>query len=276
MEAQRRWRRLVRARLAETARLSGAPSPAGPAFWEAHARRAGRRRPMTAERSPVVVRAARGAGRAGTVLDVGSGGGRLALPIAAPVGQVTAVDPSPAALSILRREARRRGLDNIRCVAGRWEAVVVNPADVAVCAHVLPLVADAAPFLRRLDGAAARVLLQVSATSFDLLLDPFWRHFHGRARQPAPSYLDAVAVLAELGIDADVDVVEVPFTARHRDLAGAARSYREQLALPDTAEVRAELRRLLRSWLVRRDGALAPPIRTVPAAIISWAGRPGR
>ncbi len=80
-------------------------------------------------------------------------------------------------------------------------------------------------------------------------------------------------MLRELGIEPDVEVVEVRSSYRFADLPAAVRSYREMLVLQDTAAVRAELRSLLSSWLVEDAGVLRPPIRTTPAAIISWAGR---
>jgi hypothetical protein len=65
-------------------------------------------------------------------------------------------------------------------------------------------------------------------------------------------------------------VVEVPARARFDTVAAAVKAYREVLVLPDTAEVRAEMRGLLSSWLVEDEGALRPPARTMPAAIVSW------
>jgi len=80
-----------------------------------------------------------------------------------------------------------------------------------------------------------------------------------------------VAVLKELGVRPEVEVVEVASRTRHKTVAEAARDYREQLIVPDTPEARRERRGLLADWLVPRDGAFGPPLRTTPAAIISWA-----
>jgi SAM-dependent methyltransferase len=272
VEAQRRWRALVRARRAETERLLGAPLDAS--FWDARARRFAAQRLAAPDKDPLLARIRRATRKDGTVLDVGSGPGRFALALAPRVGEVVAVDPSPAMLAILRREARRRGLGNVRCVNTRWEDAEVEPADVVICSYVLPLIEDGGGFLRRLDAATrGRAFVYLNAASFDLLLDPLWRHFHGRPRHPAPTYLDAVAVLRELGIDPDVEVVEVPSSARFRDLERAVASYRDQLLLPGTAAVRRELRSLLAPWLVRREDGLASPVRTLPAAIVSWTRR---
>jgi SAM-dependent methyltransferase len=55
------------------------------------------------------------------ILDIGSGPGVMAIPLAESGARVTAVDPSPAMLDFLRQMAIRRGAPEIRCLAGRWE-----------------------------------------------------------------------------------------------------------------------------------------------------------
>ncbi|MDQ3897141.1 MAG: class I SAM-dependent methyltransferase [Actinomycetota bacterium] len=267
-----RWRKLVRARLGEMERLQPGRGAVGAAFWDSRAKRfASRLSPGTATSDPFYRRLRRATGRRSTVLDVGAGPGRFTLALAPHVAAVTAVDPSGAMLDICRRQARRLGLDNVTCIHARWEDAEVAPADVAFSSYVLPLIADAARFLRKLDAAARqRAFLYLGAFSLDAVMDPLWRHFHGRPRKPGPTYLDAVDVLRELGLSPEVEVVEVPSRARFKNAAEAAKDYRDQLCLPDTPEVRKELRGLLADWLVPRDGALGPPLKSVPAAIVSW------
>jgi SAM-dependent methyltransferase len=257
-------------------RLQPGRGALGAAFWDSRAKRfASRMTVETATTDPLYRRLRRVTARRSTVLDVGAGAGRFALALAPHVAAVTAVDASAAMLDICRRRARRLGLANVECVPGRWEDTDVVPADVAFSSYVLPLVADAPRFLRKLDEASKeRVLIYLGAFSLDAVMDPLWRHFHGRPRKPGPTYLDAVDVLRELGLAPDVEVVEVAGRARFATVAEAARDYREQLCLPDTPDTRRELRSLLSSWLVPRDGALGPPLKTTPAAILSW--RPGR
>lgn len=249
----------------------------GGAFWDKRARRAGKGPMASAGGDPMLPRLRRAVGRSGTstVLDVGSGPGRFALAIAPRVGRVTAVDPSRKMLALLRKRAREAGITNVRTVAGQWQDVEVDPADVVLCCHVLPLIPDVVPFVRKLnDAARRRVMLYVGAYAADAVVDPFWRRFHGSPRKPGASYVDAWAVLEEEGFDVSVEVVEVRTWSRHETLADAVEVYRDQLVLPRTKEVDAELTRLLGPWLQRRDGYLCAPFRTQPAAILSWVPAP--
>lgn len=274
MRASTRWRSLVRGRLAEMEALAPGRGAVGPAFWDARrAKRFAAAVAGTAERDPLLARLRRATNRRSTVLDVGAGPGRFSLALAPRVSAVVAVDSSGAMIDLLARRAKQLKLGNVQGVVGPWPdaAADVAPASVSVCSYVLPLIADAKRFLHALDARTdERAFLYLNAATIDLLTDPLWRHFHGKPRRPGPTYLDAVAVLAELGIEAEVEVVELPTRARHKDVNAAVKSYRDQLLLPDEPAVRRELRRLLGSWLVDDGGQLRPPLRSTPAAIVSW------
>ncbi len=260
----------MQARIEELERLQPGRGGLGADFWNSRARRYAAAVAGTAARDPFLAHVRRATRRGTSLLDVGAGPGRFTLALAPHVRHVVAVDPSEAMLRILRREASRRGLANIDAILGRWQDVEAGSADVAICSYVIPFVADAPTFLRKLDAATReRSFVYMSGISADPN-DHLWRHFHGRPRRPAPSYLDLAAVLEEIGSAPEVTVVEAPTISRYRSLDAAVRSYRDSLLLPDTPEVRRELRALLRAWLVRRGDLLAPPFSTLPGAIVSW------
>lgn len=273
--AATRWRELVQARLAEMERLQPGRGALGAAFWDSRAKRFAKRLPVSSVAGdPLYRRLRKATGRRSTVLDVGAGTGRFTLALAPHVAAVTAVDRSGRMLDVCRRQARTLGLTNVTCTHARWEDAEVEPADVAFSSYVVTLVPDAARFLAKLDAAATqRAFLYLGAYTADAIMDPLWRHFHGTSRKPGPTYLDAVDVLRELGVKPEVEVVEVATRGRFKNVADAAKDYRDQLCLPDTPEIRKELRGLLQHWLIRRGDALAAPLKTLPAAVISW--RPG-
>ncbi len=269
--AARRWATLVRGRRAEVERLVPGRGPGDARYWDQRAERFSARLSRT-DGDPFLSRLRRCTGRRTTVLDVGAGPGRFTLALAPHVAGIVAVDPSVAMLDLLVAEADRRGLTNVSVVEGRWGDVEVAPVDVAFASYVLPIVDDAPTFLAQLDATARRhVFLYLGAFTNDAIVDPLWRHFHGRPRRPGPTWLDAVAVLEEMGIAPAVEVVEVRSRTRFTTLDDAADDHLDLLALPDTPANRHELIGLLSMWLVPAGAGFRLPVATLPAAVIRWS-----
>ena len=274
MRAATRWRRLVTTRLAEMEALKAGQDPTGREFWDSRAHRFAARTRGTAANDPFLARVRRLVQPESHVVDIGCGPGRFALALAPGAGRVTAVDLSPVMLSLVRRQAREHGLRNIRTVTAPWQEAQVPPADVLLCSYVLPLIADAEAFLTKMEATRHSdrgvAFVYMNAMSGEAVTDPLWRHFHGRPRRLAPTYLDALEILGDLGVAAEAEVVEVRTSARFVSVAEAADHYLDMLVLDGDPEVRADLEGLLAGWLVGRPGALRPPLPVVPAAILRW------
>lgn len=270
VDAAQRWSDLVAAR-AEAVRERAASASSSAKFWDRRAATFARRFANTAEHDPLQERLRPWLDVRRSFLDVGCGTGRFSLECAHGVAEVTAVDPSSAMLQILRDEALRRAITNICCVHAKWEEAEVAAADVTLCAHVLPFIEDAAKFLDRLNAfSRKRVFVYMNALGSETP-DPLWRHFHGEPLPPSPTYLDAIEVLRELGIEADVEIVELPRVVRYATIEEALREHEEALALdPDRAP---ELLSILKSWLVSDGTSWRPPFGSLPAAILSWTPR---
>jgi len=274
--AAARWRRLVTDRLEEMERLSPGLGSLSGDFWEGRADRyAASMSPADTVGDPFLRRLRRVTHPSTTAIDVGAGTGRFALPLAPGVAHVTAIDPSEAMLTVLARDAAQLGVRNLTTIHATWEDAGTPGADVVFSAFVLTLVPDARSFVIKLDAAARHhVFLYLGSYCGDAIIDPLWRHFHGTPRAPGPSYLDALAVLHEVGIAPEVKLVEIANRRRFATIDTAVEHYREALLLADTPEIRRELEALLSTWLLGRAGALRSPLRTLPAAIIRWSPRP--
>jgi 2-polyprenyl-3-methyl-5-hydroxy-6-metoxy-1,4-benzoquinol methylase len=101
------------------------------------------------------------ADNAKTFLDVGAGCGTLALPLSRAGKRVTAIDPSPAMLDVLKEEIRKEGLKNIRPVLAAWGEVPIKPHDVIICANVPELLKDSVEFLKGADELARKCVFLV-------------------------------------------------------------------------------------------------------------------
>lgn len=140
---------------------------------------------------------------AGSVLDVGCGGGAASFALADRAGHLTGADQQQDMLDAFAAEATARGLPH-RTVLGRWPgaAAAAGTADVVVCHHVLHNVVDLVPFLEALTAAARRgVVVEMMAQHPMAWLDPLWVRFHDLHRPPPATTDDAVAVLREIGVE---------------------------------------------------------------------------
>jgi SAM-dependent methyltransferase len=198
-----RWREQLEGWAIPPEILAAAPeSPWGfpVGLFRSRARRAGSR-PVT----PSNLEAARHLPPGGSVLDVGAGGGAASLPLAGEAGRLVAVDESPEMVASFLAAAEAAGVP-AEGVEGRWPEVAgrVGPADVVVCHHVLYNVADLAPFAAALTGHARRRVVAELTDRHPLAgLAPLWRRFHDLERPDGPGAGDAVAALAELGLEVD-------------------------------------------------------------------------
>ena len=148
-----------------------------------------------------------------TVLDVGGGAGRYALPLALRCKHVTVVEPSPSMVAQLNEGAREAGIENVSAVEAGWGEAEVEPADLVLCANVVYGVADIEPFLTKLDRSATdRVVVVVFMDAPMSMLSPLWKAVHGEERIELPALPQLLPVLWEMGIFPNVEML--PATPR--------------------------------------------------------------
>ena len=208
-----------------------------------------------------------------SLLDVGAGGGRLALPLALTCRSVTAVEPSPSMCAVLRETADESGIA-VHVVESEWLDAAVGPADVVLCSHVLYVIQNIGPFVRKLESHARReVLVVMFQAAPQSQLYGLWERVHGEPRNSLPSLPQFRDVLDELGADYDVEELP-PDPARGFDSEAEAREMiaRRLYVSPGTAaaeRLRSALDDSLEcghdgTWRIAGSSALQ-------ACIVSWA-----
>ena len=210
-----------------------------------------------------------------SVLDVGAGGGRFALPLATRGARVMAVEPSPAMAEVLRGAAKARGLA-VELVAERWPGPATLSAQVVLCANVAYDVAELAPFVAALDQAAERlVALYLTLTHPVGQIAKLWKTFRGWEPPQGPTYLDAAAVVFEQGIPCNVTLVPTHATLAFADWDALVTFYRKRLGLEPEPERDRRLRAALAPDVEERGGELLVRPRQAWAAVIWWEkGKP--
>ena len=207
-----------------------------------------------------------------TLLDVGAGGGRLALPLALTCRAVTAVEPSPSMAAVLRETARDYDIGNVSIVEAGWLDAAVEPADVALCSHVVYVIEDIGAFVRKLHRSARRLVLVIAFRASPLsYLYGLWEQVHGEKRHALPALPQFLPVLAELGISPEVtDLAEQPprgFDSFEQACATIAR----QLYVAPGTETMTRLERALERALHNPDGIWQ--VRGAPPAqpcLVAW------
>jgi SAM-dependent methyltransferase len=189
-----------------------------------------------------------------TLLDIGAGTGRWAVPLAAAARAVTALDPSPAMLGILERNAAAAGVDNITVVPGGWQDVEVGPHDIVLCSHAMYSSPDLMGFLRMMEGAARRTCaLALRVPSHDGVIGELSERIHGHWHD-SPNFVVAFNILLSAGIYPNV--LMEPETRRWTDEsfeAALARAKRH-LRLGETTEHDATIREVVAQRVTRHEG----------------------
>lgn len=268
------WRKIIQTRAAQMDAAYARLGRTSADFWDRRARSFHRATHERATSDPFYLHLREVVTRRSSLLDVGAGTGRFTVALAPLVEQVIALEPSASMLKYLRAELAALDITNVQTLQMRWEEAPAElHADFVICSHVLYPLLEIEPFLQKLHTASTRACyLYLRATHIDALTAPLWRHFHREERCLPPCYIHVLDVLFEMGIYAQVQVVESPFTLSYPSLQDAEDELIEQLILEDRAETRHELRALLENWLtVSEDGASwqSPPQEMV-SAIVWW------
>ena len=194
------------------------------------------------------------AGVGGSVLDVGAGTGRLAVPLAGRGHRVTAVERDEAAAEVLGEEADRAGV-RITRIVGSWPQVAGNAGkhDVALTAHTVYGVADIGPFVEGMHRASRRaVVVEMTPRHPHSHLNKYFRALHDLERPRRPTVEDLAAVIEEVvGKEPERRWWSAPVSTPFADLTELLAHYRRRLLV--TRERSVEASALLEADVVTTD-----------------------
>lgn len=268
MSAIQQWRAMIEAEHAQSERMRASVPPED--HWQDYAHRF--RVDPYRSGDALLDRLRQEVGPRHTIIDVGAGGGRLALPLALQCQQVVAVEPSPSMASVLLQQAAEYGIDNLSLIQARWGDAQVAPGDIALCVHVLYTIQEVGPFVRKLAAhAREKVLIVLHKTAPLSQIYPLWKEVHEEERLPLPALPQLEKALEELGIAHQVEMLAPQPPWGFGSLEQAIDELARRLYLAPGSAQKARLMEMLPEKLEQVEGVFrirgAPPMEP---ALVWW------
>lgn len=205
-----------------------------------------------------------------TFLDIGSGCGTLAIPLARSGKKVTAIDPSRAMIQILDEEIKNKKIKNIRTINAPWGGVKIKPHDAIICSNV-PELLKSAGFLSDISIWAKKAVFLIGAAN------PCADKFYYKELYPLlfnknlPAkidYLETYKALHSFGIFANINIIDYNFDQPFDDINEAIEFWKEHLGIV-TEEYDEKIRWFLKKKLEKRGKGLIARFKK-KSAIIWW------
>ena len=189
-----------------------------------------------------------------SVMDVGAGAGRFALPLATLYRHLIALEPSASMADALQEQADSQDVHNISLVQSTWQDAEVPRVDIIICCHVVYTVPDIELFIRKLTAQADRVIVILYDNPPQSQLRTVWKRIHEEDRLQLPSLPELCDVLEELNINAGVERLPTDRFRGYPNLDEAAKQLAGRLYIQPGDEKAATLEQLLPGLLEEVQG----------------------
>ena len=269
MTATQTWRELVETEHAQSERMRG-ETPPPQDHWRPFAQQL-RADPRRTD-DPLVNRLLQEVEPHHAVMDVGAGGGRLALALATRCAKMVAVEPSSSMCQVLQEQASDSGIENVTLVEAEWEEAQVDPVDIILCAHVLYVIAGIESFVKKMEAhAREKVLVVLFQAPPQSQTYPLWQMVHGEERIPLPSLPQFQEVLFQLGINASVEMLPQQPHRGFEDREQALEQLTRRLYLAPGSSQMKKLEEMLPELLLETDlGFIIKGSQPLQPGLVSW------
>ena len=180
-----------------------------------------------------------------TILDIGGGAGRLALPLALVKKAVTVVDSSEAMLSQLKMSAEEARIKNVKCVNKLWEEINDDfcPHDGSIISHVTYGIEDIEKFILNTSQYTGKTVVVLSfSESPQAYLGDIWEVVHNEVRVHLPGANELMDVLDYMGLKPKTELLENISPHYYHSHADALQDIRSRLYVNEDSEKDALLK----------------------------------
>jgi SAM-dependent methyltransferase len=174
-----------------------------------------------------------------SVLDIGSGPGILAVPLAHRVRSVTVVEPSKPMIHCLNRHLQEEKLSNVKIICSRWEDLSsedIGGHDVVIASYSLNIekIREALLKMNRLARKMVILYWFAGVTNWERIRMDLFPKIHGRELAQFPKCNVIYNLLYEMGLYPDVEVLhETSFPREYPDYGKALFYLKSTLNLSD-------------------------------------------
>jgi len=188
------------------------------------------------------------------LLDIGAGPGTLAIPLAARVRHITAVEPAAGMVEVLRDHIAERGIENIHIVHKTWDDIDIArdlqpPYDVTIASYSMGML-DLRESIRRMMAVTSGTIViywHIGDQPWDAEARVLWPLLHGKEHYPIPKSDLLFQVLCQMGVYPHVTTLRTPRQQTFESFEAMLDDYAERYDVST-----AEQRRLLAGYLSER------------------------
>ena len=138
---------------------------------------------------------------ASTIIDVGAGSGFFTIPLITKGFEVTAVDPSPHMIEILRRKVPENCSNLLRIDMDKWESWQGEKADALICVHSIYSMESIQSAVLKMNDYSDKAVMVIKSDRVSKTLSEIIRKKFNTIRHDKNFYSSITSVLEDAGIE---------------------------------------------------------------------------
>jgi SAM-dependent methyltransferase len=208
-----------------------------------------------------------------SVLDIGAGLGRLAIPLAKEVRRMTAIEPARVYMKIMREKAARDGVGNMEFVEELWSDFPLQEKYDLVYSTWSPAVMNPASLMKMHKASRGYCALEFVASPSHVwdFSGEIYPMIVGEEFRPPGNYLNVVTTLYDHGIYANLETWQFDKEVKHQTVDEAVAIWKTSLGnyTRINEDVEDKLRQYYRSRM-NPDGSYAFNLKGGVSCMIWW------